>query len=112
MDIDYMNGYRIFTVDQEKFKGLGQYAQELRSNGMRVVLIIDPGVVVERTNDPYMRGIAKDVFLKWAKGMEPYDKDAVNPQDLIGWCWPNGKISYPGKQQNYKKIDTTLILVK
>lgn len=35
------------------------------------------------------------VYIKWPKYMTPYDKDALNKDDMISWCWPNGKISYP-----------------
>lgn len=54
--------------------------------------------MIERNNSYYMNGIRKKdggVFVKWPKNMAPYDKDALNKDDMISWCWPNGKISYP-----------------
>ena len=40
MDIDYMDGYKIFTVGQERFPGLGAWAKSLREDGIKFVLII------------------------------------------------------------------------
>jgi hypothetical protein len=45
-----------------------------------------------------MNGIPKrdgGIYIKWPKNMAPYDKDALNKDDMISWCWPNGKLSYP-----------------
>ncbi len=42
--LDYMDGYRVFTVDAEPFPDLAGLVREL---GVRVVTIIDPGVKAE-----------------------------------------------------------------
>jgi alpha-glucosidase len=44
LDIDYMDGYRVFTVDAERFPDLAGLVREL---GVRVVTIVDPGVKAE-----------------------------------------------------------------
>ena len=33
--------------------------------------------------------------VKWPEFMTPYDRDALNLGDVVSWCWPNAKISYP-----------------
>jgi alpha-glucosidase len=43
-DIDHMDGYRVFTWDDERFPDPAQLIREL---GVRVVAIVDPGVKVE-----------------------------------------------------------------
>ena len=40
MDIDYMDGYKIFTVGKDRFPGLGAWAKSLREDGIKFVLII------------------------------------------------------------------------
>ena len=80
-----MIGYRIFTVDQNIYQGLGTYMKEMREKGLRLVLILDPGLVIERNNSFYMSGAEKDVYVKWPKSLAPYDKDNINqsPDDVI-----------------------------
>jgi len=90
-----MIGNRILTIDQVLFKGLREFIEQLKSQGIRTVFIVDPGLVIERNNSHYMRGVDQDIYIKWPKNFEPYDKDSINPGDMISWCWPNGKISYP-----------------
>lgn len=92
-----MIGYRILTVDQVNYKGLGTYMKKIRDDGLKLVLIVDPGLVLERNNSFYMTGVENDIYVKWPTNLAPYDRDNINPEtnDAISWCWPNAKISYP-----------------
>ncbi len=68
MDIDYMDGYRVFTFDQEQFpdpKGLNDY---LDSIGFSNVWMIDPGVKAEEGYFVYDSGTEHDVWTKKADG--------------------------------------------
>lgn len=48
LDLDYMRGYRIFTVDEAQFpNGVRPTADALARNGRRMVPIIDPGIKSE-----------------------------------------------------------------
>ena len=47
LDIDHMDGYRLFTWDPQGFSDPQTLLSELRSNGFRVVTIIDPGVKID-----------------------------------------------------------------
>jgi alpha-glucosidase (family GH31 glycosyl hydrolase) len=45
-----------------------------------------------------MNGVSRkdgSVFIKWPKYMAPYDKDAIVQDDMLAWCWPNAKLSFP-----------------
>ena len=54
LDLDYMRGYRIFTVAEEQFPaGVPNTAAELAKNGRRMVPIIDPGIKSETGLDLY-----------------------------------------------------------
>ncbi|KAH7664908.1 glycosyl hydrolase family 31 protein, partial [Aphelenchoides avenae] len=43
-DIDYMERYRDFTVNQTHWREFPMYAKELHENGMRLFLIFDPAI--------------------------------------------------------------------
>ena len=47
MDIDYMENFKDFTVDAEKFPDFEQFVQEMRAQGVHLVPIIDAGVKIE-----------------------------------------------------------------
>jgi alpha-glucosidase (family GH31 glycosyl hydrolase) len=50
---------------------------------------------METNNSVYVDGKNDDIFVKWPVELEPYDKDQLNPGDMLSWCWPNAKIAYP-----------------
>ena len=56
LDIDYMDGYRVFTVDNERFPDLAVLTAELARQGTRVVTILDPGVKADPAYDVYVSG--------------------------------------------------------
>ena len=62
LDIDYMNGYRVFTWDAERFADPAGLIRALREQQMRIVTIIDPGVKVDPTYTVYQEGLAKGRF--------------------------------------------------
>lgn len=68
MDIDYMDGFRVFTFDKRGFPdpaGLNSY---LHKRGFKSVWMIDPGVKVDPGYNVYADGSAKDVWVKSAGG--------------------------------------------
>lgn len=68
-DIDYMERQMDFTLSQN-FSGLPSLVDKMRSDGMKIIIILDPAIAVNETKDypPFRRGIEKDVFIKWADG--------------------------------------------
>jgi alpha-glucosidase len=44
LDIHYMNGYRVFTWDTNRFPDPKKFTEDLRREGVKVVTIVDPGV--------------------------------------------------------------------
>ncbi|MGD8848829.1 MAG: glycoside hydrolase family 31 protein [Anaerolineales bacterium] len=62
LDIDYMDGYRIFTVDPYKFPDLKSLSDQADNQGVKLVTIIDPGVKVDRGYRLYREGVQSDVF--------------------------------------------------
>jgi len=77
LDIDYMDGYRVFTWNPERFADPAGLIQTLREQQLRLVTIIDPGVKVDAAYSVYQEGIAKGYFARKADGA-PFQ----------GWVWP------------------------
>jgi alpha-glucosidase len=83
LDIDYMNGYRVFTWDQERFPDPAKLIADLGADGFKVVTIVDPGVKVDDQYAVYREGVQKGYFVKNADG-------SVHE----GVVWP-GTTAYP-----------------
>ena len=84
-DIDYMDAEKVFTIDSINYQGLNQYFQELNSEGVKIIIILDPGMFDDRQYyAPTIEGIKEGVFIKW------------NNQSLMkGTVWP-GPVYFPG----------------
>ena len=44
LDIDYMQGYRVFTFNPKRFPDPKSFADKLASQGVKIITIVDPGV--------------------------------------------------------------------
>lgn len=67
-DIDYMDGYRVWTWNPKTFPKPRQFIKNLRKMGFKLVTIIDPGV---KNDDSYVvcrEGKDKDMFVKKPDG--------------------------------------------
>ena len=53
LDIDYMERYKDFTVDEQRFPHFAAFAAEMKAQGIRLVPIIDAGVKIEDGYDVY-----------------------------------------------------------
>jgi len=77
MDIDYMDGYRVFTFDDEQFPDPAGLNEWLDEQGFSNIWMIDPGVKKENGYFVYDSGEALDVWTKNAKG-----------ETFTGEVWP------------------------
>lgn len=68
MDIDYMERYKDFTVNQEAFPNLDRFGREMRAQNIHLVPIIDAAVKIEEGYDVYEEGIKKEYFCKKEDG--------------------------------------------
>jgi len=57
-DIDYMDGYRVFTWNEKDYGDPAGTIQELADEGFKAVCIIDPGVKLDPGYEKYDEGIA------------------------------------------------------
>jgi alpha-glucosidase len=68
LDIHYMDGFRVFTWNRELFPDLKQMLAELHATGIKVVVIVDPGIKIDDQYKAYQTGIQEDIFLKYPDG--------------------------------------------
>lgn len=68
LDIHYMDGYRVFTIDPKRFPDLGRLCAALEARGIKVVTILDPAVKVDEGYDLYRDMKARDLFCKMPDG--------------------------------------------
>lgn len=83
MDIDYMERFKDFTVNQERFPDFPEFVKEMKAQHIHLVPIIDAGVKVEEGYDVYEEGIEKGYFCKKENG-----------EYFVAGVWP-GKVHFP-----------------
>ena len=95
MDIDYMDGFRVFTFDPDQFpdpKGLNDY---LHAHGFKGVWMIDPGVKVDPNYALYQAGENKGYWVTRQSGREYHGRvwpgrcvfpDFTQPQVAEWWA--------------------------
>ena len=82
-DIDYMEQYKVFTWDEEKYGKKGELFHELGKQGFKPVVIIDPGTKLEPGYFMYEEGMKNGYFAK--------NKDG---EVYVNEVWP-GDANYP-----------------
>ncbi|KOB78648.1 Lysosomal alpha-glucosidase [Operophtera brumata] len=86
-DIDYMKDHNDFTYNTDKFAGLPEFVNQLHSDGMHYIIIIDPGIGASEkpgTYPPFDRGLQMNIFVK----------NSTN-QPFIGQVWNTGHTAFP-----------------
>lgn len=76
MDIDYMDSYKDFTINDD-FGDFSEYVENLKKDNIRLIPIIDAGVKIEEGYDVYEEGVANNYFCKRADG-----------SDFVAAVWP------------------------
>ncbi len=80
-DIDYMDGYRLFTWDRVDFPDPAGLNRDLKAAGIRAVTIVDPGVKREPGYAVYESGREWKAFCQTAGGRE-----------YVGKVWPGDTV--------------------
>lgn len=81
MDIDYMERFKDFTVDDEAFPDFAAFNEEMRGQHIHLVPIIDAAVKVEEGYAFYEEGLEKGYFCKKADGTP-----------FVGGVWPGNSV--------------------
>jgi alpha-glucosidase len=94
LDIHYMDGYRVFTWNRDRFPDPQRLISDLGEQGFRVVTIVDPGVKVDENYSVYTDGRDKDLYCKTSDGDEYHNAvwpgvcafpDFTNPETRQWW---------------------------
>ena len=83
-DIDILQDYRIFTLNEKNFKDLPSVIHDLHEHNYKFVPIVDIGFPVKEEDEFYRRGRDTNAFIK-----SNYTK-----KDLISYVWP-GQAVFP-----------------
>ncbi|MCC8046099.1 MAG: alpha-glucosidase [Clostridiales bacterium] len=68
LDIDYMEGYKDFTINRETFPDFEELVSEMRAQGIHLVPIIDGGVKVEEGYEVCEEGVKNGYFCQDENG--------------------------------------------
>lgn len=77
MDIDYMDSYKDFTLNEEFSEDFPGFVQEMKDQNIRLVPIIDAGVKIEEGYDVYEEGVENRYFCQREDG-----------SDFVAAVWP------------------------
>ena len=83
LDIDYMDHFKDFTIDNDRFPDFSGFTDSMKNQGVHLVPIIDAGVKIEKDYPVYEEGVQNNYFCK--------DEDG---RDFVGAVWP-GKSHFP-----------------
>lgn len=83
LDIDYMDGFRCFTWDEERFSDPKKLLEDLKTEGFKLVTMIDPGIKIDRKYWVYNEANQKGYFCRRADGTH-----------FKGKVWP-GECKFP-----------------
>ncbi|XP_022868169.1 alpha-xylosidase 1-like [Olea europaea var. sylvestris] len=83
-DDDHMDGHKDFTLNPTNYSRpkLLAFLEKIHARGMKYIVIIDPGISVNKSYGVYQRGLANDVFIKYEG--KPY----------LAQVWP-GALNFP-----------------
>ncbi|HYE96230.1 MAG TPA: TIM-barrel domain-containing protein [Rubricoccaceae bacterium] len=84
LDIGHMDGFRVFTWHPEAFRDPRALNDDLRTLGVRSVVIVDPGVKVDAGYFAYREGVERGLFCTNPDGS--FFTDTVWPGDVH---WPD-----------------------
>lgn len=83
LDIHYMDGYRVFTFNEDRFPQAKELIHDLKKRGIDVVPIVDPGVKQDVQYSIYQEGMKNGYFSKY-----------MNGDIYLGEVWP-GQSAFP-----------------
>lgn len=102
LDIDYMDGWRIFTWDKRRFPDPPQMAKKLKEKGFKLIPNVDCGVKRDPKYRVFREGMENGFFLKTPEG-----------KVYFGPVWP-GYSAFPdftqsGVREWWKEWNSTLV---
>ena len=82
VDIDTLQDYRIFTLNEKNFKDLPNLIYELHQNNYKFIPIVDLGFPINDEDEFYRIGKENNAFIK----------SNYTNEDLISYVWPGNSV--------------------
>lgn len=83
LDIDYMEDFKDFTINEDRFPKFKEFVEKMKEKGFRLIPIIDAGVKIEEGYETYEEGVQNGYFC--------LDEDN---EPFVAAVWP-GKVHFP-----------------
>ncbi|MBO3801663.1 MAG: glycoside hydrolase family 31 protein [Thermoproteota archaeon] len=83
LDIHYMDNYKVFTWDKERFPDPKGFLDSLSKLGFKVITIVNPGIKADSNYNAFREGVLNDYFCKYS-----------NNEIYFGKVWP-GTCAFP-----------------
>jgi alpha-glucosidase len=74
LDIDHMDGFRVFTWNRKTFPDPGKMLSDLHDEGFHAVTIVDPGIKLDENYPIYRSGREQGIYVRNADGSELHAK--------------------------------------
>lgn len=68
LDIHYMDQYKVFTWDRQKFPAPEMMLSDLKSMGFNIIPIVDPGIKADSNYSAAKEGLERNLFVKYPDG--------------------------------------------
>ena len=68
LDIDYMDGYRVFSISPKRFPDMRKLTDDLEIKGIKTIVSINPAVKNDHKYRLFLDGLGKDLFCKLPNG--------------------------------------------
>lgn len=81
LDIDYMDKFKCFTWDSKNFPSPEEMIENLKADGFKTVVIINPGIKEDASYDIFTEGLEKNYFCRRTDG--DYFKGKVWPDSCF-----------------------------
>jgi alpha-glucosidase (family GH31 glycosyl hydrolase) len=77
-----MDGRRDFTIDPDNFGDLPALVDEVKQDGLRFIIILDPAIANDYQT--YDRGVALSVYAEWVNATYKPDDQPSDSNIIIG----------------------------
>jgi alpha-glucosidase len=68
LDIDYMEGYRVFSINKKRFPNMHKLTDDLEKKGIKTVVSINPAIKNDHKYRLFLDGLENDSFCKLPNG--------------------------------------------
>lgn len=79
-----MDGRKDFTINPDNFGNLSILVDQIKTEGIRFVIILDPAIAAVPGYAPYTQGKRNNVFIQWADSSYKPENQTADDDTLYG----------------------------